>query len=72
MLGKLDVRLLVNIKEIRSFRRLFPEIMPDSSCQWSADTMTHKRNYNGITDPNQGEGTYEFTGVDAALTIKTL
>ena len=52
------------------FRRLFPEIIPDSSCQWSADTMTHKRNYNGITDPNQGEGTYEFTGVDAALQSK--
>ena len=52
------------------FRRLFPEIIPDSSCQWSADTMTHKRNFNGLTDPNQGEGTYEFTGVDAALQSK--
>jgi len=52
------------------FQRLFPEILPDSNCQWSADTMTHKRCYNGITDPNQGEGTYEFTGVDAALQSK--
>jgi len=52
------------------FQKLFPEIIPDSSCQWSADTMTHKRNYNGTTDPNQGEGTYEFTGVDAALQSK--
>lgn len=53
------------------FGRLFPEILPDSSCQWSADTMTHKRNYGtSRTDPNQGEGTYEFTGVDAALQSK--
>lgn len=52
------------------FQHIFPEIIPDSSCQWSADTMTHKRNYNGTTDPNQGEGTYEFTGVDAALQSK--
>lgn len=52
------------------FQALFPEIIPDSSCQWSADTMTHKRNYNTSTDPNQGEGTYEFTGVDAALQSK--
>lgn len=52
------------------FRKLFPEVIPDSSCQWSADTMTHKRNYNTTTDPNQGEGTYEFTGVDAALQSK--
>lgn len=53
------------------FKHLFPEILPDSSCQWSMDTMTHKRNFNGgITDPNQGEGTYEFTGVDAALQSK--
>lgn len=52
------------------FKKLFPEIQPDSSCQWSADTMTHKRSYKGNTDPNQGEGTYEFTGVDAALQSK--
>lgn len=53
------------------FRRLFPEILPDSSSQWNADTMTHKRDFGGrTTDPNQGEGTYEFTGVDAALQSK--
>lgn len=53
------------------FRALFPEILPDASCQWSMDTMTHKRDFKGYTtDPNQGEGTYEFTGVDAALQSK--
>lgn len=52
------------------FKAIFPEIQPDSSCTWSADTMTHKRDYNTALDPNQGEGTYEFTGVDAALQSK--
>jgi hypothetical protein len=51
------------------FKKLFPEIIPDSSCQWSADTMTHKRDFTR-GDANQGEGTYEFTGVDAALQSK--
>lgn len=51
------------------FRKLFPEILPDTSCQWSADTMTHKRDFSR-SDANQGEGTYEFTGVDAALQSK--
>lgn len=55
-------------KENDLFKNLFPEIMPDSSCQWSQDTMTHKR--NGKVGSNQGEGTYEFTGVDAALQSK--
>lgn len=48
------------------FGRLFPEILPDSSCQWSSDSLTHKRDLSR-PDANQGEGTYEFTGVDAAL-----
>lgn len=48
------------------FKKLFPEIQPDSSCQWSADVVTHKRDHTK-SDANQGEGTYEFTGVDAAL-----
>jgi hypothetical protein len=51
------------------FMKLFPEIKPDSSCQWTADTMTHKRDHTR-SNANQGEGTYEFTGVDAALQSK--
>ena len=51
------------------FKKLFPEIIPDSSCQWSADTMTHKRDFSRSSG-NQGEGTYEFTGIDAALQSK--
>lgn len=51
------------------FKQLFPEILPDSSCNWSADSMTHKRDFSR-PDGNQGEGTYEFTGVDAALQSK--
>jgi len=48
------------------FRSLFKEILPDSSCQWSMDVKTHKRDYN-LASANQGEGTYNFTGIDAAL-----
>jgi hypothetical protein len=51
------------------FSKLFPEIQPDSACQWTADSLTHKRDYSR-PDGNQGEGTYEFTGVDAALQSK--
>lgn len=51
------------------FRQLFKEILPDSSCQWSSDTMTHRRDHSR-NSANQGEGTYEFTGVDAALQSK--
>src|SRR5271154_6979862 len=56
-------------QENNLFKILFPEILPDSSCQWSQDTMTHKRN-SKKSNANQGEGTYEFTGVDAALQSK--
>lgn len=51
------------------FKRLFKEILPSNKCQWSNDTMTHTRDY-GREGANQGEGTYEFTGVDAALQSK--
>jgi len=48
------------------FIKAFPELKPDSSCQWSADVITHKRDHTK-SSASQGEGTYEFTGVDAAL-----
>jgi hypothetical protein len=46
------------------FRGLFPEIIPDSSCVWNANTMTHKRLKGGTP---QGEGTYDVIGVGGAL-----
>ncbi len=66
---KIGKKISNEYKQNQFFKRLFPEIQPDSSCQWSADTMTHKRDYTR-SDANQGEGTYEFTGVDAALQSK--
>lgn len=47
------------------FRGLFPEIMPDKSDAWAVESMTHRR----TKDPSafQGEGTYDFLGVGAAL-----
>lgn len=46
------------------FRAIFPEIVPDSRCTWSAFTLTHKRTLDA---PPQGEGTYDFLGVGSAL-----
>lgn len=46
------------------FRTIYPEILPDSSCTWSDFTKTHKRT-SGHTP--QGEGTYDFLGVNSAL-----
>lgn len=46
------------------FKRLFPEIQPDSSTNWSVETMTHKRS---SADVGQGEGTYDYIGVGGAL-----
>ncbi len=66
---KIGKKISNEYKHNQFFRKLFPEILPDASCQWSADTMTHKRDYSR-SDANQGEGTYEFTGVDAALQSK--
>lgn len=66
---KVGKKISNEYKQNNFFKRLFPEIQPDSSCQWSADTMTHKRDYTK-SSANQGEGTYEFTGVDAALQSK--
>lgn len=68
---KVGKKITTEYRSNSFFKQLFPEILPDTSCQWSADTMTHKRDFSGKgTDPNQGEGTYEFTGVDAALQSK--
>lgn len=66
---KVGKKISSEYKSNHFFRSLFSEIIPDSSCQWTADTMTHKRDFTR-GDANQGEGTYEFTGVDAALQSK--
>jgi len=66
---KVGRKIATEYEQNRFFQRLFPEIMPDSSCPWNNDSLHHKRDYSR-GDANQGEGTYEFTGVDAALQSK--
>jgi hypothetical protein len=66
---KVGKKITGEYKNNAFFKKLFPEIQPDGSCQWTADTMTHLRDFKR-GDANQGEGTYEFTGVDAALQSK--
>lgn len=47
------------------FRGLFPEIQPDKSDLWSSFSMTQKRSKTATSA--QGEGTFDFLGVGAAL-----
>lgn len=46
------------------FRTLFPEIIPDKSCVWAADSLQQKRTRGSTA---HGEGTFDFIGVGAAL-----
>ena len=59
---------LNNISEIFEknalFRALYPNILPDSSCNWSKECLTVRR---GITAP---EGTFEAAGTGTAVTSR--
>lgn len=46
------------------FRTLFPEVLPDSSCTWTAYSLHHKRTTGAAP---HGEGTFDFLGVGGAL-----
>jgi len=63
---KIGKKIDSHFKNNRFFTRLFPEIVPDGSCNWSVETMTQKRDASR-EDFGQGEGTYEYLGVDGAL-----
>jgi hypothetical protein len=60
---KLGRRINHHYENNELFRDVFSEVIPDSSCPWSAQTMTHKRDF----PTPDGEGTYDFIGVGAAL-----
>lgn len=62
--AKLGSRISRHYESGAIFRLLFPEIMPDSSCGWSAYSLQHKRSQQA--DPH-GEGTFDFLGVGGAL-----
>lgn len=60
---KLGTRISHHYLNNDLFRDIFPEISPDRSCTWTANSLHHKRDK---TSPN-GEGTYDFLGVGGAL-----
>lgn len=62
--AKLGSRIARHYESGALFRALFPEILPDSSCVWSAYSLQHKRTRD--SDPH-GEGTFDFIGVGGAL-----
>ena len=62
---KLGRRIDKHYKENDFFRKLYPEIIPDGTCMWSVETMTQKRTNKGSAF--QGEGTFDYLGVDGAL-----
>lgn len=62
---KLGRRVDKHYKENDFFRKLFKEIIPDGTCNWSIETMTQKRTTKGSA--YQGEGTFDYLGVDGAL-----
>ena len=62
-IGKLGVRVDNQYQNNDFFTRLYSEIKPDTSCNWSVTTKTHKR--SGRTA--DGEGTYDYLSVGTAL-----
>ncbi len=61
---KLGTKISAHYESNDIFKHLFPEIIPDASCQWNSDSLHHKRTPAGRI---HGEGTYDFTGVGGAL-----
>jgi hypothetical protein len=61
---KLGSRISRHYESGALFRSLFPEILPDTSCIWSSNSLQHKRSVGA--DPH-GEGTFDFIGVGGAL-----
>jgi hypothetical protein len=60
---KLGTRIGGHYQNNDFFRHLFPEILPDEKCTWTNDSLHHKRTGSN----NDGEGTFDFVGVGAAL-----
>lgn len=62
---KLGKRIDFHYKNNRLFTGLFPEVIPNTSDAWAVESMTHRRTQTATSA--QGEGTYDFLGVGAAL-----
>lgn len=61
---KLGSRIANQYENNEFFRKLFPEIMPTEKETWTNDSLHQKRTPAGR---GQGEGTFDFIGVGAAL-----
>lgn len=62
--AKLGFRISEHYKGNDKFRYIFPEILPDASCIQNTESFHHMRTKEGR---GQGEGTFDFIGVGAAL-----
>jgi hypothetical protein len=61
---KLGVRIANHYENNEAFRRLFFDILPTEKETWTADSLHQRRTSAGS---GQGEGTFDFIGVGAAL-----
>jgi len=62
--AKLGSRISWHYESNAIFRCLFPEIIPNSSCVWSAYSLHHRL---APGTGSHGEGTFDFLGVGGAL-----
>lgn len=62
---KLGRRINHHYKNNDFFQGLFPEVQPTGNEPWAVESMTHRRTTS--SNSGQGEGTYDFLGVGAAL-----
>lgn len=61
---KLGTRISNHYLNNGDFRDLFPEILPSTTETWTKDSLHQRRTSKGM---GQGEGTFDFIGVGAAL-----
>lgn len=61
---KLGVKIRSHYENNDLFRDVFADILPDTSCPWTNNSLTHLRSKSARI---HGEGTYDFIGVGAAL-----
>jgi len=61
---KLGIRISNHYENNAFFRHLFPELMPTEKETWTNESLHQRRTPAGR---GQGEGTYDFIGVGAAL-----
>lgn len=61
---KLGIRISNHYENTAFFRELFPEIIPTEKETWTNESLHQRRTSSGR---GQGEGTYDFIGVGAAL-----